>query len=71
MHLVTLVLDDLSILLVPPGTLCYCDVIQTYKNEGHTDTIIKQTKWNSIVYTFFGELVEKHPVLVYPVIFTV
>jgi len=32
--------------------------MQTYKNVGHTDAIIKQNKWNSIVYTFFSELVE-------------
>ena len=30
------------------------------KNVEHTDAIIKQTKWNSIVYTFFSELVDKH-----------
>ena len=35
--------------------------MQTYRNVGHTDGIIKQTKWNSIVCNFFGELVEKHP----------
>jgi hypothetical protein len=34
--------------------------MQAYRNVGHTDAIIKQTKWNSIVY-FFGELVRKHP----------
>jgi len=34
--------------------------MQAYRNVGHTDAIIKQTKWNSIVY-FFGELVEEHP----------
>ncbi len=57
----TLALDDLRIILAPPGTLCYCDIMpQAYKNVGHTDAIIKQTKWNSIVYTFFGELVDKH-----------
>ncbi len=28
---------------------------------GHTDAIIKQTKWNNIAYTFYDELVEKHP----------
>jgi hypothetical protein len=27
---------------------------------GHTDAIIKQNKWNSIVYTFFSELVDQH-----------
>ena len=49
--------------MTPPGTLCYCDLIQAYRNAGQTDAIIKQTKWNSIVYTFFGELVEKHHAL--------
>ena len=34
--------------------------MQAYKNVGHTDDIIKQTKWNIIVYTFFSELVDKH-----------
>jgi hypothetical protein len=34
--------------------------MQAYKNVGHTDAIIKQNKWNSIVYTFFSELVDKH-----------
>ena len=56
----TLGLDDLRIILAPSGTLCYCDIMRTYKNVGHTDVIIKQTKWNSIVYTFFSELVDKH-----------
>jgi hypothetical protein len=56
----TLALDDLRIILAPPGTLCYCELMQAYRNVGHTDAIIKQTKWNSIVYTFYGELVEKH-----------
>jgi hypothetical protein len=35
-----------------------CDLIQAYKNVGHTDAIIKKNKWNSIVYTFCSELVE-------------
>ena len=35
--------------------------MQSYKNVGHTDAIIKQTKWNNIVYTFYGEFVDKHP----------
>jgi len=56
----TLGLDDLRIILAPSGTLCYCDIMRAYKNVGHTDAIIKQTKWNSIVYTFFSELVDKH-----------
>jgi len=56
----TLALDDLRIILAPHGTRCYCELMQAYRNVGHTDAIIKQTKWNSIVY-FFGELVEKHP----------
>ncbi len=34
--------------------------MRAYKNVGHTDDIIKQTKWNIIVYTFFSELVDKH-----------
>jgi hypothetical protein len=34
--------------------------MQVYKNVGHTDAIIKQNKWNIIVYTFFGEFVDKH-----------
>jgi hypothetical protein len=36
--------------------------MQAYKNVGQTDAIIKQNKWNSIVYTFFSELVETHGV---------
>jgi hypothetical protein len=55
----TLALDDLRIILAPHETRCYCELMQAYRNVGHTDAIIKQTKWNSIVY-FFGELVEKH-----------
>ena len=54
----TLGLDDFRIILAPSGTLCYCDIMRTYKNVGHTDAIIKQNKWNSIVYSFFSELVE-------------
>ena len=57
----TLAHDGLRVTLAPSGTLCYCEIMQAYKNVGHTDAIIKQTKWNSIVYTFFSELVEKHP----------
>ena len=56
----TLALDDLRIILAPPGMRFYCELMQAYKNVGHTDAIIKQTKWNSIVYTFFSELVDKH-----------
>ncbi len=33
----TVALDDLRIILAPPGTLCYCDLMQAYKNVGHTD----------------------------------
>jgi len=57
----TLAHDGLRVTLAPSGTLCYCEIMQAYKNVGHTDAIIKQTKWNSIVYTLFSELVEKHP----------
>jgi hypothetical protein len=56
----TLALDDLRIILAPHGTCCYCELMQAYRNVGHADAIIKQTKWNIIVY-FFGDLVEKHP----------
>ena len=35
--------------------------MQSYRNVGHTDAIIIQTNWNSIVYTFSGGLVVKHP----------
>jgi len=57
----TLAHDGLRVTLAPSGTLCYCEIMQAYKNVGHTDAIIKQTKWNSIVYTFFSELLERHP----------
>ena len=29
----TLALDDLRIILAPPGTLCYCDLMQAYKKK--------------------------------------
>jgi hypothetical protein len=57
----TLTLDDLHITLSPFGTLYFSEIIQSSKNVRHTDAIIKQSKWNSIVYVYFSELVEKHP----------
>jgi len=38
----TLVLDGLRVTLGPSGTLFYCEIIQAYKNVGHTDAIIKR-----------------------------
>ena len=57
----TLTLDDLRITLAPFETLYFIEIIQAYKNVRHTDAIIKQSKWNSVVYVFFSEFVEKHP----------
>ena len=32
----TFSLDDLRITAAPCGTICYCDIMQVYKNVGHT-----------------------------------
>ena len=36
----TLALDDLRIILTPPGTLCYCELMQAYRNVGHTELLL-------------------------------
>ena len=38
----TLALDDLYIILGACGTFCYCDLIQTYRNVGHTLNLLSK-----------------------------
>ncbi len=49
---------DFRVKSAPGGSLCLREIMQSYKNVGHTDAIIKNSRWQ--IHSPFSELKEKN-----------
>jgi hypothetical protein len=44
----------------PCGSLCLREIMQSYKNVGHTDAIIKNSRCQTTIHSLDSELKDKH-----------
>ncbi len=51
---------DFRVKVAPCGSLCLREIIQSYKNVGHTDAIIKNSRWQATIHSSYSELKDKH-----------
>jgi hypothetical protein len=51
---------DFRVKVAPCGSLCLREIMQRYKNVGHTDVIIKNSRWQATIHSLYSELKDKH-----------
>ncbi len=51
---------DFRVKAAPCGSLCLREIMQSYKNVGHTDAIIKNSRWQATIHSLYSELKDKH-----------
>ncbi len=51
---------DFRVKAAPCGSLCVREIMRSYKNVGHTDAIIKNSRWQATIHSLYSELKDKH-----------